>query len=215
MNEIDLKAEISLAVQNVRRLTADFFKRFGSVALLSNEKIPEIPQSSLSATRVYSNRYIALEAEWPSGVKILEVGTQTGEFANFIFNKKKPASLDVIDISYDLFNNDLSSCSFISRHLGRSIDVMSQFPDDSFDIVYIDASHSYEDVRDDIKSARRITKNGGLIVCNDYVWYSPAEFQEYGIIKAVNEVVSSNALTVKYLALHSHGFFDIAFVNLK
>jgi ubiquinone/menaquinone biosynthesis C-methylase UbiE len=192
-----------------------YFQLYKTIPLLSRDVAPEIPQSALVKAKIHANRYLAVEKEWPSNAKILEVGTQTGEFANFIFEKKKPSDLQVLDISYHLFKDNLPCDSSITKHVGRSIEVMAQLPDNYFDVVYIDASHDYNDVRLDIEHACRITKVNGLIVCNDYIWYSPAEFSEYGVIRAVNELVIARLMKIKYFALHTQGFFDIAIVNSK
>jgi predicted O-methyltransferase YrrM len=62
-----------------------------------------------------------------------------------------------------------------------SIEASIQFKDEYFDIVYIDASHEYEFVKEDIIAWLPKVKKGGIICGDDYIEGWP------GVIKAVNE----------------------------
>lgn len=62
-----------------------------------------------------------------------------------------------------------------------SIVVCNHFPDQFFDIIYIDANHSYDDVLRDIISWYPKVKDNGFICGDDYLDFFP------GVIKAVNE----------------------------
>lgn len=66
-----------------------------------------------------------------------------------------------------------------------SVDASKLFEDDSIDIVFIDASHQYKDVLDDIKSWYPKVKKGGIISGHDYV--IGHKVSEAGVIRAVNE----------------------------
>ena len=50
--------------------------------------------------------------------------------------------------------------------VGSARDILPQLPSAKFDLVYIDGSHIYEDVRSDIQAAKRLLRRGG-IVCGD------------------------------------------------
>jgi predicted O-methyltransferase YrrM len=50
--------------------------------------------------------------------------------------------------------------------VGDANKVLPELPSDSFDIIYIDGSHVYENVRADIKQAKRLIREGGII-CGD------------------------------------------------
>lgn len=64
----------------------------------------------------------------------------------------------------------------------ESLDACKKFKDSAFDIVYIDASHEYEPVLQDIKAWLPKVKKGGFICGDDYVGGWP------GVIQAVGEV---------------------------
>jgi predicted O-methyltransferase YrrM len=62
-----------------------------------------------------------------------------------------------------------------------SIKASTKFKDEYFDVVYIDASHEYEFVKEDIIAWLPKVKKGGIICGDDYIEGWP------GVIKAVNE----------------------------
>ena len=66
-----------------------------------------------------------------------------------------------------------------------SIEASKQFKDESLDVVFIDASHEYKDVLDDIKHWYPKIKKGGIISGHDYV--AGHKVSEAGVIRAVNE----------------------------
>ncbi len=51
---------------------------------------------------------------------------------------------------------------------GASVNVAETFPDDWFDVVFIDAAHDYESVRADLRAWRRTVKPGGMLCGHDY-----------------------------------------------
>jgi len=65
-----------------------------------------------------------------------------------------------------------------------SVEASTKFKDEYFDIVYIDASHEYEFVKEDIIAWLPKVKKGGIICGDDYVIGWP------GVIKAVDEFFS-------------------------
>lgn len=67
-----------------------------------------------------------------------------------------------------------------------SISESKNHSDNFFDIVYIDASHEYEDVKNDILSWLPKIKKDGIICGDDYIEGWP------GVVQAVNEVFGDN-----------------------
>ena len=70
----------------------------------------------------------------------------------------------------------------------------SILPDKFFDVVYIDAGHTYEAVRDDIRNWRAKVKPGGLICGHDYI---DRPKHGFGVIKAVDEAFGKPEKTYK------------------
>ena len=89
------------------------------------------------------------------------------------------------------FTNDKN----VYVHKLSSLEASKLFNKNYFDFVYIDASHSYEDVKLDLETWFPKIKKDGLLTGDDY--YEPSKFSftyGYGVIKAVDEFVKKNAL---------------------
>ena len=96
--------------------------------------------------------------------------------------------------------NYKNTCDLLRPYGGRSkilrgpTTAMAQYvPDESVDLVYIDADHSYEGVRNDIAAWWPKLRNGGVIAFHDY------EMSHYGVKQAVTEFAASNSLQINLL----------------
>lgn len=58
----------------------------------------------------------------------------------------------------------------VSFKKGYSIDVVTEFEDDSVDMIFIDADHDYDPVKTDITIWYPKVKKGGIIAGHDYAW---------------------------------------------
>ncbi len=82
------------------------------------------------------------------------------------------ARMDLVPLSAfvntikNVFNFERSKNINIYTTRGNSTQFLQSLKDKYFDIVYIDGSHYYDDVVKDIREAKRLVKNGG-IVCGD------------------------------------------------
>lgn len=89
---------------------------------------------------------------------------------------------------YHKFLNNLKSAGvddIVTPIRMQSVDASKLFEDESLDVVFIDASHSYQDVYNDIFHWYPKVKKGGIISGHDYV---PGHLvSEVGVVKAVNE----------------------------
>jgi len=68
-----------------------------------------------------------------------------------------------------LFEHNLRAtgvAEMVEARRGTSRQVLPGFPPDRFDIVYIDGSHAFEDAAFDIREAKRLLRDGGVI-CGD------------------------------------------------
>lgn len=144
----------------------------------------------------------------------VEVGTNNGQHAMYIltylncklyaidlwedyeetnFLNAKPekikANLTQEDVENRLKNYDAEVIK------GDSVEVAKTFQDRCFDFVYIDANHTYENVRQDILAWKPKVKKGGVLCGHDYT----PECE--GVMKAVDEllpnVISENK-SVRY-----------------
>jgi SAM-dependent methyltransferase len=61
----------------------------------------------------------------------------------------------------------------VSIHRGYSNIEVPKFPDESFDIIYIDGNHEPEYVLEDAVLSFRKLKRGGIMIFDDYGWGGP------------------------------------------
>ncbi len=136
--------------------------------------------------------------------KIAEVGVLRGKFANHLLSVKECEELhlidpwkyfgkeiysdhsektqDVWDNTYKFVQNKFSNNSKVKIHRLESVNAASNFDDGYFDLVYIDANHSYETVKEDINAWLPKINNGGWIgghdICTPSVKKAVAEVFE-------------------------------------
>ncbi len=88
--------------------------------------------------------------------------------------------------NYDYYTETLNNLNPILNKINLikndSLSESQNYPDEFFDVVYVDASHDYESVKKDILHWYPKVKRGGIICGDDYIqgWD--------GVIRAVDEV---------------------------
>lgn len=88
-----------------------------------------------------------------------------------------------------------ASQSFLAYHTGR------------YELIVIDGSHYYEDVKSDLNNSLSLLAPGGSIVVDDYSHKYNVD-GDYGVTQAVNEFVTKNKLEMK-LHKYAHGIVEI------
>jgi SAM-dependent methyltransferase len=175
---------------------------------------PGLDWGHLRDCRVVPDRVELVKVCLPKRGVVAEVGTDNGTFAEIILKFSVPSELHVIDISLAKFRRDVFAqeiqAGTVRLHESDSVEALRRFPDGYFDWIYIDANHSYESVKRDIDEAKRAVKRGGLLVFNDYAFWSHREFMAYGVVQAVNELCLSENWDLLYLALHPEMYCDVA-----
>ena len=69
-----------------------------------------------------------------------------------------------------------------------------------YDLIYLDGSHEFEDVRDDANEAFKILENNGIIIFDDFLWQYNQPLKKsitYAIIDFIN--TNKNDLEILYL----------------
>ena len=188
---------------------------------------PEIPERALVHSKVFGTRKSSLSL-LSECQDILEVGVLAGDFSMELTKIPSLKSLTLLDN----FSSDdwpwIEPPRFTSKnHLryieerfkhdtririiqGESSKLLSQLPSQSFDFIYIDANHSYEGVKRDCDLAIPLLINGGYLCFNDYIMHDYRTNRDYGIVRVVNELLSSDTrFEVAALALNNHMFSDI------
>ena len=120
---------------------------------------------------------------------VLEIGTLTGEFTKYLADILPNSKIYSIDLSQDdenfiktydrnsneklekfikIRNENLNSDNIIFKELD-SFDLIREFKNVKFDIIWIDGDHYNPQVTIDIFSAYNLINDNGFIICDDIV----------------------------------------------
>lgn len=157
----------------------------------------------------YPNLYSRFVRELGDGSRIVEVGCWKGKSIAYlaveVINSGKDIKIDAVDTwkgtpdesyhqqdiyiktdkLYQLFLNNISSLSDVINPIRMtSVEASNLYEDNSIDVVFIDAGHTYEDVKKDIIAWKPKVKKGGYLAGHDY--HQGAQ----GVIKAVKELIA-------------------------
>lgn len=139
--------------------------------------------------------------------KIVEVGVYKGVSTRQIL----AACSDVIDeywavdpfMSYEQMNADWDQlyrdiCSHMITYPKlkalrlKSAEAAELFPEQYFDLVFIDADHSYESIKQDIHLWKPLVRKGGILSGHDYK--AGGKFPFWGVKVAVDEIFASEEI---------------------
>jgi LmbE family N-acetylglucosaminyl deacetylase len=167
----------------------------------------------LGNARVLEHRGRILELV-PRGSICCEVGVGEAVFSRQILNEVHPRRLHLVDIdphrlehARSLFVAEVGAGQ-VETHLGDSAEMLSQFPSQYFDWIYLDASPTYELVRGDLEVCRTRVKDDGWIIVHNYIYWDHVIGLKYGVMEATNEFCLAHDYELLYLALHSESFND-------
>ena len=174
---------------------------------------PVVPRPELlEGCRVLSER-LDIMRRLPQGGVFAEVGTLFGDFIVDVIDIQKPSEVHLFDQSFAPLRDEnrrrLDSYGRASYHTGDLSRLLAEFPDATFDIVYIDADHSFDGIWKDLVQGLRVLKRDGRLVCNDYTTWDQIQCIPYGVYSAVNQFANEQNLCFEYLALHPYGFHDV------
>jgi SAM-dependent methyltransferase len=161
----------------------------------------------------YPQLYKRIVDNSQDGSHIVEVGSWKGRSAAFmaveIINSNKKIKFDCVDTwegsiehetydviteekLYDVFLSNIEPVKHIINPIRMtSIETSKLYKDNSLDFVFIDASHEYEDVKEDILAWLPKVKIGGILAGHDY-----DNFNFEGVNRAVNEIFNINDLEI-------------------
>jgi predicted O-methyltransferase YrrM len=134
------------------------------------------------------------------GMKMIEIGSYAGESTTIFASSFKEVlaidpflnDYDLNDITchymelnkvYNVFSEAISGHGNIRHIMKTSDEASSGIKDDSYDFVYIDGLHTYEQVKKDITNYLPKIKKGGFIGGHDY----HPNWQ--GVMDAINELL--------------------------
>ncbi len=143
--------------------------------------------------------------------KICELGVYKGEFLDFLVDNIDYGSIEGVDLfegiidSGDvdgnnveyadlekqliLLNDKYKDNNLVTINKSYTDKFLSNQSDDTFDIIYIDADHSYTGAKRDIELSYKKIKSGGYIMGHDYEMNmdKAKQYYNFGVTQAVNE----------------------------
>ena len=159
----------------------------------------------------YPQLYKRIVDNSQDGAHLVEVGSWKGRSAAFmaveIINSNKNIKFDCVDTwkgsiehttydviteekLYDVFLSNIEPVKHIINPIRMtSIEASKLYEDNSLDFVFIDASHEYEDVKEDILAWLPKVKIGGVLAGHDYNTFE-------GVNRAVDEIFNINNLEI-------------------
>lgn len=98
---------------------------------------------------------------------------------------------------------------------GNSTDVLAGLPDNSVDVFYVDAHHSYEAVKAELEIIRTKASADALIILNDYIMHDYMTNTPYGVVAATNDFMIEYDWEMVYFALQPGMYCDVAIRRAK
>jgi SAM-dependent methyltransferase len=170
--------------------------------------------------------------EWlrqvPPGGTIVEVGVGFGDFTRRILDLARPAQLVAVDLfslhtkprftsgpGRHVFGGSTHEAWFRNTFRteidagrleivpGRSDRALDAYGDGTFDLVYLDADHTYAAVCRDLAAVHGKVRPGGLLACDDYERADPFGRTRYGVKQAVHEFCLRHRWPIASLTLES------------
>ena len=193
---------------------------------LFNEEADRIRQELLDPCKVVQNRESVLPL-LPKKVIAAELGVLGGDWSDLLLRYLEPSELHLIDLfnspdwpwvepkrfepatHLEFMQKKFEEKSNVKIHQGDSISILNSFPDEYFDLLYIDSDHRYEHVMGELLVAKKKIKPGGYIMLNDYIVYDYANHVRYGVVRAVNEFMNRFDYAMEYFALTPHLYCDV------
>lgn len=195
---------------------------------------PALMSKHVAGARLFADREELISSlHSAKGGIVAEVGVAAGDFSEFMLDALAPARFVAFDtfklhevpvvwgvpsrtLLAGMTHLDFYQHRFGARgdqiaiEIGPSQASLARYPDEHFDLIYIDGDHSYEGVRTDAQIGKSKLKAGGFLVFNDYILVDHVSGQHYGVVPAVHELVVAEDWTVVGFALQHHLFCDIA-----
>lgn len=119
-------------------------------------------------------------------------------------------SQEILNKQYEDFAKNVSDKPFVKLFREYTFEAVKHFEDNFFDLVYIDADHSYEGCLRDIEDWYPKIKKGGIMLGDDYrIYEGRRPGIEFGVIQAVNEFAKKNHLQVFEVRRYGWGLLKI------
>ena len=195
--------------------THDEYERaLQAVRSKAEDRLPKIPlqQQHIAGATLLTDRR-SLLALLPRHGVVAELGVAAGDFSRQIMELCAPAQLHLVDV-WDSERYGETLYQGVSQHFQQqlqrgeavihrqpSLAALASFPDQCFDWVYIDTTHSYELTREELRACAKKVKSSGIIAGHDYVQGNWRSQYRYGVIEAVHEFCVEYNYRILYLTM--------------
>lgn len=126
----------------------------------------------------------------------LEVGVRHGDYSRFLVKNYKWKEFYGIDCDSRCSNHtqDLIQHNY-KMVIGKSPDISTEFEDNYFDFIYIDAWHTYESVTKDLIAWWPKLKDGGLFCGDDYMLAHDHPESKFEVVEAVEDFFNTKKIS--------------------
>ena len=133
--------------------------------------------------------------------KVLEIGSGWGIFARSAMMANEDLRLTTIDkIPHPKLTDFMKNTEGFSDRIrwitGDSREVLKDFDEREFDVVFVDGDHGYEGAYADLENALRLVRKGGIILVDDVLHHNNWK-GDYGVMKALRDWMLQKKLDVK------------------
>ena len=173
-------------------------RKVNECSIAPSENRIKLQQKHVNNLKVVLDREALIKLLPKDGI-VAELGVDEGDFSSKILTLSNPKKLYLIDAwgskrynEYKMrkvekrFKDYIRSGRVIIKR-GISDVILKTFEDASFDWVYIDTAHSYEQTKKELELCRLKVKDGGLISGHDYCMGNIDKALHYGVVQAVNQ----------------------------
>jgi hypothetical protein len=199
---------------DVQQLTSEITSYQQRLRKNQSNVMPKTPllAKHIKNCKMITDRTKLLELLPQNGI-VAELGVATGCFSADIIKYNKPTQLHLIDIwgsdryHEGLLDNIKSMFSQkiateeIFLHRKFSHHAALDFPNEFFDWVYIDTTHSYTQTKLELELYAPKIKSGGIIAGHDYLMGNWEKSFKYGVIEAVHEFCATHDYEFIYLTM--------------
>jgi hypothetical protein len=195
-----------------------------------NPPAPILKLKHLANCKFLPQRFNLL-AKLPKGAIGAEIGVLGGDWSDKLIRFTKPKELVLIDTfcssdyihlkrftkknHFSYIKDKFKSVEGVSFKQGLSWNCMAEYKDNYFDWIYVDAAHNYDAVKKDLNQVKRVLKDYGIIIMNDYIMHDHFMKDDYGVVAATNEFLIENDFEMLYFALHPNMFCDVMIKKIE